>query len=670
MNTISLTGGSALRGMALAFLLSIAFGASASVAQSPSSIGKQFSALWYDPERNGEGLNIEIISDSLATMTWFTYGVEGGQQWFFGVGSIERAPEGERIVFPDLWRTSGGRFGADFDPNDVAREMVGSAVLRFPSCDSAILDYDVIGHVSALTLTRLTTTMATSCGSPHGRPGEVVQPHAGQSGSWYDPSHDGEGFQIQWSIQNEALLTWYTYDAEGRQYWLTGVGHLQGESIVFASVYATTGARFGAEFSADDVELIDWGRLEIALTCAGGIASYESRFPEFGSGQQDLVRLTFSAGQACPWQPPKFTDLYEVTYIPLPTHSAAGVPIVPYAVGSSGVVFGTTLQSGMQALARTRIGESSWTLLTDAVLHREAAWLSEDEQSVVVNGAWNSSATNPVAFDPAIYRDGTGLAVLEGRLFVDSVVNAVSANGQFVAGRGSNPGEFVQYTYVWPIDGEQVVVPEAGRPTGVSDDGNVLVGAHMQPSGNVMQLRAFRYQRDSGHLETLRDPMDGAVLSLPTACNRDCSVVFGRDVLDIPASDPRSGLAWFWTAAGSMQFLGTTPDALEVVPPKFGVFDTSADGTIAVGAYATLMSDRSLGSHAFVWTQHTGVVPIRTLFDDLDPAVSWDIMDAVSISPDGTLVVLHGYDRQPLAAPAIRRSAVLRLKGASTAQTK
>jgi hypothetical protein len=666
MNTISLTGGSALRGMALAFLLSIAFGASASVAQSPSSIGKQFSALWYDPERNGEGLNIEIISDSLATMTWFTYGVEGGQQWFFGVGSIERAPEGERIVFPDLWRTSGGRFGADFDPNDVAREMVGSAVLRFPSCDSAILDYDVIGHVSALTLTRLTTTMATSCGSPHGRPGEVVQPHAGQSGSWYDPSHDGEGFQIQWSIQNEALLTWYTYDAEGRQYWLTGVGHLQGESIVFASVYATTGARFGAEFSADDVELIDWGRLEIALTCAGGIASYESRFPEFGSGQQDLVRLTFSAGQACPWQPPKFTDLYDVELIPLPTRTEgnSGITVIPRSISSGGVVVGTTLQSSpWSALARMRVGESQWNVLTDPVVNLTPAQVSEDEQFVIAVGRWNTSPTNEIASDPAIYRDGSGLGLLEGGIYERSAVDAVSMSGRFIAGRGKYPGEFMEHTFVWSIDGLQVQLPQRGSPTGISDDGNVLVGFELKPAGSVMQLHGFRLLRETGSMETLRDPVDGTILNVPVACDRNCSIVFGRDVVDVAPSDPRRGLAWYWTETGHMNYLGTTPAASQLSPPRFAVLDATADGTLAVGAFAVPRFDGGLGSHAFVWTQATGIVSVPELLDNIGRPLNWHVMDAVSVSSDGTKILLEGYILPPFPAPSERHSAVLSIRG-------
>ena len=36
------------------------------------------------------------------------------------------------------------------------------------------------------------------------------------SGLWYDPSHDGEGWDIQILDQNSAFVTWYTYDGNGR----------------------------------------------------------------------------------------------------------------------------------------------------------------------------------------------------------------------------------------------------------------------------------------------------------------------------------------------------------------------------------------------------------------------------------------------------------------------
>ena len=76
---------------------------------------------------------------------------------------------------------------------------------------------------------------------------------AGITGSWYDPSHDGEGFNIEILNGNVPLLYWYTYDESGNQRWLVGVGTADGNQLVFDALIVTSGGIFGPDFDPESV---------------------------------------------------------------------------------------------------------------------------------------------------------------------------------------------------------------------------------------------------------------------------------------------------------------------------------------------------------------------------------------------------------------------------------
>ena len=46
------------------------------------------------------------------------------------------------------------------------------------------------------------------------------------TGSWFDPSHNGEGFLIEKLNSELALVYWFTYDSNGNQAWIVGVGNI------------------------------------------------------------------------------------------------------------------------------------------------------------------------------------------------------------------------------------------------------------------------------------------------------------------------------------------------------------------------------------------------------------------------------------------------------------
>ncbi|WP_164483918.1 hypothetical protein [Pseudofulvimonas gallinarii] len=155
---------------------------------------------WYAADRSGEGWVLELRDAGGAWLYWFTYDEQGRQRWLTAAGDIVAdGDSGERIDFSQLVVTRGARFGPDFDPDDVVHEAVGSASFRFDGCDSGQFSYEAFGQSQTFDVQRLARVMGTRCETPHGVVGRETAEYAGVSGSWYDPSHNGEGFAMHWA---------------------------------------------------------------------------------------------------------------------------------------------------------------------------------------------------------------------------------------------------------------------------------------------------------------------------------------------------------------------------------------------------------------------------------------------------------------------------------------
>ncbi|HET6545177.1 MAG TPA: hypothetical protein VFG55_00345, partial [Rhodanobacteraceae bacterium] len=65
----------------------------------------------------------------------------------------------------------------------------------------------------------------------YGRAGESVTTQtaaigSGHSAMWYDPARSGEGWVLEVLADDFVLLDWYTYDEQGGQRWLQGIGEI------------------------------------------------------------------------------------------------------------------------------------------------------------------------------------------------------------------------------------------------------------------------------------------------------------------------------------------------------------------------------------------------------------------------------------------------------------
>jgi hypothetical protein len=130
------------------------------------------------------------------------------------------------------------------------------------------------------------------------------------SGSWYDPSQSGHGFQIELTSEINAssgkpimVATWYVYTPDGKgQTWVYAQGDYDPtSSTVTLPAVLLTGAKFPNNFNSNDLKQTPWGTLTFSFTdCNTGVVSWNSLLSGYGSGTMPISRLTHVRGTSCP----------------------------------------------------------------------------------------------------------------------------------------------------------------------------------------------------------------------------------------------------------------------------------------------------------------------------------------------------------------------------------
>lgn len=269
------------------------------------SIGPSFSGSWYAPERNGEGFTLQILDNGMAHALWFTYppaGATAQQAWIYASGGII---EGDTIRFTSAYTTRGPRFGAQYDPAALQLIPWGTIEFRFTGCNGGQVSYAgpaawgsggyAVNRLSALSELECTGKRRLSSSGTR-----LIEGMRSRSGSWFDPSHNGEGWQVEELPDGRAQVYWFTYDERGEQAWTIGTSETSGARMTMTQNLRPVGTRFGTAFNAAQVRLENWGSLVLDLgSCTQGSASYASSQPAFGSGALRPTRLTTPAGAVC-----------------------------------------------------------------------------------------------------------------------------------------------------------------------------------------------------------------------------------------------------------------------------------------------------------------------------------------------------------------------------------
>lgn len=276
-----------------------------------SDIGPTRSGAYFDPARNGEGYFVEMLGGRRALVSFYSYAPVGGSPpvtsrspaWFTGVGRVV----GNSIVIPEFSVTQGGAFGEAFNPSGVFSRDVAGLSLVFPGCASdrgnpgwayfrsnelGIADVPV--HSDLFTrAVRLSSII--DCGAfPAPAP-------SGRSGSFYDPTRNGEGISVQWLTDGRVVVIWHTFDPDGNQMWfISESSQVDGDTVTASMIYPAVSTAFGPDFDAGEIELEPWGTLTLEYRdCDNLELSYDSIVAGYGSGSHDYQRLTRLAGTEC-----------------------------------------------------------------------------------------------------------------------------------------------------------------------------------------------------------------------------------------------------------------------------------------------------------------------------------------------------------------------------------
>ncbi|WP_376693886.1 leucine-rich repeat domain-containing protein [Wenzhouxiangella sp. EGI_FJ10409] len=288
--------------------------------RSQATLGPDISGSWYAPSRSGEGTTMMMLDDGRLLQYWFTFGAGEGlvtprQRWFVGLTE----PASTSAEFRPLITTSGGRFGmglADGESNPsstwIRQNRIDQDTLHF------LYDYrgggicitggcSVIADSDRFDQTRLSRLAGTTC--------DTQSPFQQYAGAWYNPERPGEGFIVEVLPEDRRMVIyWFTHtpDETGQQAWMTGDGQFQDPNLISdppppheqqvdVLLAQPQGAYFGAEFESSDVEVIEWGELNIQFNDENtGHVYWDSTVDGYGSGDYPIERLARPMLAECP----------------------------------------------------------------------------------------------------------------------------------------------------------------------------------------------------------------------------------------------------------------------------------------------------------------------------------------------------------------------------------
>lgn len=254
------------------------------------------SAAYYNPNRDGEGLLLELLKDGRMASYFFSYDQNGDPFWVFSIGN--QISEG--VIGREVVRPSGAIFGESFDPDDVNYDPFGFLAFHLPDCEAVeipgslfILPEEATGFELFNDFNYRQLARITDCDGTGGDVNHVL------SGAWFDPSHNGEGIIVQVQKDGSAVVTWFTYDMNGKQLWITGIGNFDGNTLEVDDMFTRSGAKWGPNFDPDDIVTVRWGALRLIFDgCGNATLQYDSGVG-FGAGEQDMQRLTRLMGMDC-----------------------------------------------------------------------------------------------------------------------------------------------------------------------------------------------------------------------------------------------------------------------------------------------------------------------------------------------------------------------------------
>ena len=134
----------------------------------------------------------------------------------------------------------------------------------------------------------------------------------GLTGTWWNADRAGEGFVLEFGLSNGVLTlfaSFYTYDSEGNQAWLTvqpsAPGLATTGTTAAVDVFITDGPMWGDDFDTGDVDLKQWGTGTFTFSSCGAATvtlTPNQAMIDMGYTEQTfaLTRDLLESGIQCP----------------------------------------------------------------------------------------------------------------------------------------------------------------------------------------------------------------------------------------------------------------------------------------------------------------------------------------------------------------------------------
>ena len=120
------------------------------------------SALWFNREQDGHGLNVYMLEDNRIVTVWYVFDNSGNPIWLLGIGDHD----GSKATM-SVSRAQGGLFPPDFNTDDVNFSDWGTFELEFSGCDDGLFSWTPAEGseftAGQMTVTRLTRLDGVEC---------------------------------------------------------------------------------------------------------------------------------------------------------------------------------------------------------------------------------------------------------------------------------------------------------------------------------------------------------------------------------------------------------------------------------------------------------------------------------------------------------------------------
>lgn len=278
--------------------------AATAVGAAQDALPHNYTGVWWKSTESGWGVNF-AHQNNVVFATWFTFAADGTPQWFTVVAS----KTADLVYAGNVGSFTGLPFNTDpYAANANVKTTRGTATITFAADgQSATFDYTVDGihQTKAITPQQFVPSVALpTCA--YGTTVAGLSAATNYQGLWWathGTATGGEesGYGINFNHQGKVIFaTWFTYDTNGKGWWLFSVATETSPKVYTGTVRTATGPAFSAE---------PWDPSAVVRTTVGNVTitindGNHAKFDYTVNGvaqTKNLVRQVFDGltGTAC-----------------------------------------------------------------------------------------------------------------------------------------------------------------------------------------------------------------------------------------------------------------------------------------------------------------------------------------------------------------------------------